>query len=204
MRVFRFKLKSIAVAGLIFFPGYFVANAQDCPPNIDFETGTFNGWTCYIGSSGDGNGRDGISLFPAGGPIAGRHTMLSSFPGNGLDPYGGFPVNCPNGSGNSIRLGNNFAGTEAEGISYEFTIPANQPVYSLIYHYAVVFQDPNHERDQQPRLELEITNVTDNTTIGCSSFTFIPYGTILPGFFESPNPGKRYSCLVQRLVCRFC
>jgi len=115
--------------------------------------------------------------------------MFSSFPGDGLDPYGGFPINCPNGSGNSIRLGNNSAGTEAEGVSYEFTIPANQDIYSLIYHYAVVFQDPNHEIYQQPRLELEVTNVTDNTIIYCSSFTFIPYGSLLPGFFLSTNPG---------------
>lgn len=189
MRGIQFKLQ-LLIAGLILVPGYFVANAQDCPPNIDFETGTFNGWTCYTGSSGDGNGQNSISLFPSGGPAAGRHTMMSSFPGNGLDPYGGFPVNCPNGSGQSIKLGNDFAGTEAEGISYEFTIPANQNIYSLIYHYAVVFQDPNHEIHQQPRLELEITNVTDNTIIGCSSFTFIPYGSLLPGFFESPNPGS--------------
>jgi gliding motility-associated-like protein len=37
-------------------------------------------------------------------------------------------------------------------------------------------------------MEIEITNVTDNTVISCSSFTFIPYGTLLPGFFESTNP----------------
>ena len=107
-----------------------------------------------------------------------------------LDQYGGFPVNCPNGSGFSIRLGNDLPGTEAEGIAYEFTIPANRNVYSLIYHYAVVFQDPNHESFQQPRMEIEIRNVSDNTVIDCSSFTFIPYGTLLPGFFESPNPGS--------------
>jgi hypothetical protein len=71
---------------------------------------------------------------------------MSGFPAQTpVDPYGGFPVNCPNGSGRSIRLGNNRAGTEAEGASYEFTIRANKDVYSLIYHYAVVFQDPNHE-----------------------------------------------------------
>lgn len=106
----------------------------------------------------------------------------------GVDPYGGFPINCPNGSGYSIRLGNDLGGGQAEGISYEFTIPANQNTYSLIYHYAVVFQDPNHQEFQQPRLELEITNVSDGTRIDCSSFTFIPYGSLLPGFFLSPNP----------------
>ncbi|MEO5649678.1 MAG: T9SS type B sorting domain-containing protein [Ginsengibacter sp.] len=167
----------------------FSANSQGCPPNIDFETGTFNGWTCYIGSSEAVNSANVINLYPSGGAVYNRHTMFTANTGEGVDPYGGFPVNCPNGSAHSVRLGNNVAGTEAEGISYEFTIPANQDIYSLIYHYAVVFQDPNHLEFQQPRLEIEITNVTDNKLIYCSSFTFIPYGSLLPGFFESPNPG---------------
>ena len=178
----------LLVLGLLLCHSYYSVNAQDCPPNIDFETGTFEGWTCYTGSTAEVNGQNVITLFPSA-PTPGRHTMMSAFPGDGLDPYGGFPVNCPNGSGKSVRLGNNVAGTQAEGISYEFTIPANQDIYSLIYHYAVVFQDPNHEIFQQPRLELEITNVSDNSVIYCSSFTFIPYGSILPGFFTSPNPG---------------
>ena len=98
--------------------------------------------------------------------------------------FGGFPVNCPNGSGYSIRFGNDLSGTEAEGISYEFTIPANRNEYSLIYHYAVVFQDPNHQQYQQPRMEIEITNVTDNTIINCSSFTFIPMVLHCPVFLN--------------------
>ncbi len=157
--------------------------AQNCPPNIDFETGTFNGWTCYTGSVAEVSSQNVISLSPSG-PVPGRHTMLSASQGGG-DPYGNFPVNCPNGSGHSIRLGNDQAGTQAEGVSYEFTIPAGQNVYSLIYNYAVVFQDPNHQQFQQPRMEIEIKNLTDNTIIDCSSFTFIPFGSMLPGFFES-------------------
>jgi gliding motility-associated-like protein len=107
-----------------------------------------------------------------------------------IDQYGGFSVNCPNGSGHSIRLGNDRGGGEAEGISYEFTIPANRNVYSLMYYYAVVFQDPNHQEFQQPRMVVEITNVTDNTLISCSSLTFVPYGSnVLPGFFVSSISG---------------
>lgn len=165
------------------------ANAQNCPPNIDFETGTFANWTCYTGSVAAINGANVFSLSPSGGPVPERHTMYAAGSG-GVDPFGNFPVNCPNGSGHSIRLGNSEGGGEAEGISYEFTIPANQPEYSLIYHYAVVFQDPNHLEYQQPRMEIEITNVSDNATISCSSFTFFPYGSLLPGFFESPTPGS--------------
>jgi gliding motility-associated-like protein len=160
--------------------------AQICPPNIDFETGTFNNWTCYTGNVAAVADRNVISLSPTG-PIDDRHTMYSSLTQpTEKDYYGGFPVNCPNGSGHSIRLGNDSGGGEAEGISYEFTIPANQNTYSLIYHYAVVFQDPNHQEFQQPRLEIEVKNLTDDKTIDCSSFTFIPYGSLLPGFFISP------------------
>ncbi len=79
-------------------------------------------------------------------------------------------------------------GGQAEAVSYEFTIPADRNVYSLLYYYAVVFQDPNHQEYEQPRMEIEITNVTDNVRINCASFSFIPFGTVLPGFFQSPNP----------------
>jgi gliding motility-associated-like protein len=116
--------------------------------------------------------------------------MYSSNPGAGVDEYGDFPRNCPNGSGHSIKLGNNTAGTEAEGISYDFTIPATANTYNLIYNYAVVFQDPGHLESEQPRLELTVRDVTDETTINCSSFTFFANGSPLPGFLRSPNPGS--------------
>ena len=188
MPVYHFKFQ-LLLLGLVVCPGFFVANAQTCPFNIDFETGTFAGWQCYIGEADTVNGVNVLNLQPTSGPVFNRQTMYTANSGDSVDQYGGFPVNCPNGSQHSIRLGNNLAGTQAEGISYEFTIPADRDIYSLIYHYAVVFQDPNHAEYQQPRLVIEITNVTDHKTISCSSFTFIPYGTLLPGFFESPKPG---------------
>ncbi len=173
---------------LLMCSSYYTAVAQGCPANIDFETGTFYGWTCYTGHVASVNGVNVISL-NVSGPLIDRHTMLTSFPGDGKDPYGNFPVNCPNGSGHSIKLGNTSGGNEAEGVSYEFTIPPNEDVYSIIYHYAVVFQDPNHLESEQPRMEVEVTNVTDDIRIDCSSFAFHPYGTVLPGFELSPNPG---------------
>ena len=164
----------------------FQSYSQICPPNIDFENGNFTNWICYTGSVSAAGGTNTMSLTPSGGPAPNQHTMYSA-PTNEVDQFGGFPVLCPNGSGHSIRLGNNTGGGQAEGISYEFTIPAGQDIYSLIYHYAVVFQDPRHEIFQQPRLEIEVTNLTDNVILNCSSFTFIPYGSILPGFFLSQN-----------------
>ncbi len=159
-----------------------------CPPNIDFETGSFDGWTCYTGSVASIDNNNVISFNYSGPPIPGRHTMQSALSG-GTDPYGGFPVNCPNGSGHSIKLGNNTAGREAEGVSYTFTIPAGANTYNLIYNYAVVFQDPGHLASEQPRLDLQVQNLSDGYPITCSSFSFFANGSPLPGFQQSPNPG---------------
>jgi gliding motility-associated-like protein len=158
-------------------------DAQSCPENIDFESGTFTNWTCYVGNTFASGEENIISLTPTAGPFPEKHTMYSRAANFGeVDPIGGFPVVCPNGSGYSVRLGSEAAGGEAEGISYEFTIPPNEDNFSLIYHYAVVFQSPNHKVNEQPRMEIEVMNVTDNKIIDCSSFTFIALGSSMPGF----------------------
>jgi len=174
-RGIKFKVWLLLSLAFTFF--CLSSGAQNCPANIDFERGNFDGWTCYTGVTSAVGNTNVISLLPTRGPINGKHTMIgTNF--NAVDQYGGFPVNCPNGSGHSVKLGSTEAGGQAEGMSYEFTIPANDNAYSLTYHYAVVFQDPNHEIYQQPRLEIEITNVTDNSLIYCSSFTFFPRSSI--------------------------
>ena len=160
-----------------------------CPPNIDFENGSFNNWTCYTGSVASVNNTNVITFNSQGPPVAGRHTMYSALSGAGTDPYGGFPINCPNGSGHSIKLGNNAAGRESEGVSYDFTIPAGANTYNLIYNYAVVFQDPGHLESEQPRLDLIVQNLSDGYPINCSSFAFFANGSPLPGFQLSQNPG---------------
>ncbi len=162
-----------------FFTKGNIALAQ-CPANIDFETGTFNGWTLYTGTVSDANGQNNISL-TAG---AGNCVMLSDPPGNGLDYYGGFPVNCPNGSGHSIKLGDSQSGAQAEGLSYEFTIPVGQNTFSLTYYYAVVLQSPNHPPQQQPRLDIEVQ--VNGSSANCSTFSYISGGG-LPGFVTSPK-----------------
>ncbi len=185
-------IRALAICLFISFKS-FTATAQ-CPPNIDFEQGDFTGWECWVGNVDVFNFTNRItwnpilpvqpSLFPT------RFQMLSSATGNGLDPYGGFPRNCPNGSGYSIQLGNNQSGAEAEGVSYTFTIPAGQNQFNLIYHYAVIFQGPIHENYEQPRMVIDIYNLTDSVKIDCASFEFFKdVNNTLPGFFLSPNPG---------------
>ena len=165
----------------------FAATAQ-CPPNIDFERGDFDNWTAYTGTVSATGGVNNINLSPNGIGFNGQHEMFSrAVNATDLDTYGGFPVVCPNGSGYSVKLGNTTGGAQAEGLSYEFTIPANMNNYSITYHYAVVFEGPNHRIEEQPRLEIEVMNMSDNDLIECSSFQFIPFGSGLPGFFEAPT-----------------
>ncbi|MFX8844599.1 hypothetical protein ABTM93_19120, partial [Acinetobacter baumannii] len=80
--------------------------AAQCPSNIGFETGDFTNWVCYAGGI---NAQGVISVQPTS-PIYGRHTMLKNTFPQQIDQYGKFPVNCPNGSDYSIKLGNEQTG----------------------------------------------------------------------------------------------
>lgn len=153
------------------------AISQTCPPNIGFEMGTLDNWDCSAGFIRKDGSLDLSPTFP----IPGRHTIFANTYPQESDPYGGFPINCPNGSGYSVRLGNSTAGGEAEGMSYTINIPANQNDYSLIYNYAVVFENPPHQPQEQPRFTSKVFNVTDNVYISCGSFDFVASSN-LPGF----------------------
>lgn len=161
-----------------------------CPANLDFEKGDFTGWECWTGwVKGDGStGRNypGWDRTSPGPPVRDRQTMYSSNTGDGLDFYGSFPKNCPNGSGHSIRLGNDGAGSETEAISYIFTIPPGQNDFSIYFQYALVFQDPGHLAVQQPRFEATVEDLTDRTKIPCLLEPFIS-GRGLLGFLTSPR-----------------
>lgn len=188
--ILRINTNFLSCSLKVFVLGFycFAVKAQDCPDNIDFETGTFQGWTCYVGFVIEQGAKNVITLSPSGQAINNRHTMYSSYPGNGLDPYGNFPINCPNSSGHSIKLGNDEGGALAEGVSYKFTIPANENLFTIIYNYAIVFQEPPHLEYQQPRFEIQVTNLTKNEIISCSSFEFRPFGPLIPGFELSDKP----------------
>jgi gliding motility-associated-like protein len=152
--------------------------AQDCPANIGFEKGNFDGWTCYAGMINTG-------VINVSNPIQGRHTVLKNTSPQARDPYGDFPVNCPNGSGYSIMLGNSGNGSQMERVAYTFTVPEGLDTYSILYYYAVVFQDPNHVQAQQPKFTANVYDVATNQIANCGSFEFTASGGI-PGFQLSP------------------
>jgi len=171
---------------VLFFLSVFQAQAQ-CPPNLDFEEGPCNGLQAFTGSSVP-SGTVTVNPTP---PIAGRHDIISALTSPALDQFGLFPKLCPNGSGFSLRLGLETTGTNADRVTYTFTIPAGKDEFSLIYHYAIVINNGGgHATLIQPRLTVSVKNLTDNTVNTCSSFDIAYSNSFpLPGFQTSTiNP----------------
>ena len=157
-----------------------------CPPNLDFESGDFSNWDCRTGNCQVVGGLNVVN-WTGTGPTPNRHEIIPGSSG-AIDPYGLFPVVCPNGSGYSVKLGNNQTGAQAEGLFYTYTIPANISKFSIFYWYAVVFQDPGHPPVQQPRFIARIIDVANNQPINCVTFDIVSTAN-LPGFQRSPvNP----------------
>ncbi len=178
------KQNSFGVFFLIFMTYCLQVRSQNsCPLNIDVELGNFTNWQCYDGTVAVLGNINVINVNP-GIPLANRHQVYSNTGNTALDQYGLFPVKCPNGSGYSIKLGNNSGGRFAERVSYSFTIPANADQYTLLYWYAVVFQNPNHNVQEQPRFIANVFDETVNNFIPCASFTYVGSGG-LPGFEQS-------------------
>lgn len=173
---------------LLLYMGFFTTHvlAQSCPPNIDFESGTLLGWKCDTGRVL----ASGTPILWESGQVFGKHDVFRNEPVmGGEDYFGGFPTACPNGSGYSMRLGNSGTGAEADRITYNFRIPDNADVYSIVYWYAVVFQNPNHAPNEQPKFTVRVTDETDGTPLPCASFTYV-VSPALPGFLPSLRGGS--------------
>src|ERR1700753_2436706 len=80
----------------------FAASAQSRTPNIGFEDGTFNNWQLYSGFVGATN--DTVNVNEVSGPTPGLFTIYGKESAQMLDPYGNFPVLCPNGSKYSVKI----------------------------------------------------------------------------------------------------
>jgi gliding motility-associated-like protein len=158
-----------------------------CPPNLDFEYGNFSLWECRTGTVQLVNGSNEITWTDFA-RVSGRHELIP-FTDTDRDFYGGFPRKCPNGSNYSIKLGNDLSGNEAEAVAYSFDIPATATNFSLLYHYAIVMQDPNHPNEEQPRFKARVLDAQTGEELSCVTFDFTASSS-LPGFQlsqTSPN-----------------
>ena len=160
---------------IILLSNFVMLRAQT--PNIDFETGTYASWRYYVGSCCP-------IVTPTGGtstPFAGQQDLTS---GGATDPYGGFPIVSPWGGNYSLKLGNDATGSDAERARYYVHIPTGSSSYSLIYHYAVVLNDPGHTAPEQPQMVITAFDSATGAIIPCDSFYYIA-NSALPGFLHS-------------------
>jgi gliding motility-associated-like protein len=155
-----------------------------CPPNLDFESGNFSNWECFTGKTDTLGGKNIMRLFPSP-PTPNRHTIIRAADNPGLDPFGQFPMLCPSGGNYSVMLGNSGTGAGAEAISYTFQVPTTVDTFTFTYFYAVVFQDPKHITQEQPRFFVTAYDVATGATINCASFDYVS-NSLLPGFTQSP------------------
>ena len=175
----------------VFFLAFFVlhygilqAQPIPCPPNIDFETGTFLNWKLFTGTDA------GSTLNPIWtGPVpavATRHEIKS---GNAQDPFGNgtnFPVVAPGGGTYSLKLGNQQSGSECERARYYIHIPNNQDNYSFIYKYAPVLEDPGHPITDQPKFIIKVYDSATLDTVPCAARNYTASASLMGlGFLES-------------------
>jgi gliding motility-associated-like protein len=148
-------------------------NAGNCPNNIDFEFGDFTNWTFGSGTTNAGP----TYAWSGTAQLFGIHNIIPAATNAGvLDPYGNFPIVCPNGSGYSVKLGNEVTGTgKAQKITYIFTIPAGSVRYSLTYYYAAVLNrgaTGSHNSANQPRFTVSLKDANTNLDVGCSYYDY--------------------------------
>lgn len=167
---------------LCFLHGATHAQNSVCPDNLDFEAGTLKNWNFYTGTC-----CPTVTNTFSPTPVPGRHTIVS---GNGVDPYCGFPIVAPNGGRYSLKLGNDQVGAQAERVRYYIRVPANaNSIYNVVYSYAVVFQDPEHEVDEQPRFEVTVFDSATGVAVPCNKFEYVSSAS-LPGFVAINDPLK--------------
>lgn len=159
-----------------------------CPNNLDVETGTFANWHCFTGMAvlNTATMLNSVIGVSETAPLTGRHQIINKSSSPAADFYGNFPRLCPNGSKYSIQLGNSSTGSQAESITYSFPIPVNNNNFVIAYNYAVVFQNPNHSKQEQPRFRAKIYDSVTNQALSCASFDFTA-ASGLPGFYVSPK-----------------
>jgi gliding motility-associated-like protein len=180
----------------------------NCPPNIDFEEGSFNLWNLGTGivkgieyTDPNGNTFNSIHGESASGlneveitnsiQIPNQHELIEYSQTNPEDYYGKFPINSPNGSSFVLKLGsdkNDPASTkpnaQAERATYVLNVPAGAKDYSITYQYAVVFEDPGHLQINQPRFSVKLSDAISGQLVSCGFVEYIADSTI-PGFSRS-------------------
>ena len=169
------------------------SRTASCPPNLDVEAGTFLNWETNTGRASVGIDESinvitqDQSPWRIGSGINGRQSLMDRNASPPTDKYGGFPVNPPNGGGRyAIKLGSDendpnstppLPNALSESVRYKIDVPSNGNEYSILFSFAVVFENPNHPDNlhtfgQQPRFKA-VMYEEGGDTLPCVNYTFV-------------------------------
>ncbi len=119
--------------------------------NVECSYGTFDNPTANKGVVDNG--------FPSG---TSRHTI--HYLDDEYDPRTNYKLKTtpPDGMP-SVRLGNWGTGSQAEAIKYTYHVPEDAPL--LLLKYAIVLEDPGHDKANQPSFQMIISDPTGESDV---------------------------------------
>ncbi|MBI5372197.1 MAG: gliding motility-associated C-terminal domain-containing protein [Sphingobacteriales bacterium] len=196
---------AVCLMGAFLWRGIAYAQIQNCPPNINFNTGTISSWSARTGLVG-GTAlqypvpNTGVSTIPEYNLT---NTGIQVISAQGTDPYGSFPlIPTVNGYayGHSVKMGstatswdlrNASPGTGGNpggfirAITYAISVPpgpASTP-YTMTYAYAMVLENGTHNSNEQPLFRATLS--TEDSVITCASPKYY-----LPTFNDGGSGGS--------------
>lgn len=146
------------------------AKGQSCCSNLGFENQNFTGWQAYTGFYSN--------CCPYPGIVSNRHEIITA---QGTDYYTCHNLSfIPPGFNQSMRLGNENVGGEAEKISKTICVDSLNPI--LVYRYAIVLSDPGHNPNDQPKFDFRILDSSGAIVDSTCGFYSVSAQSNLPGF----------------------
>ena len=126
-----------------------------------------------------------------------RHSIMNNtaYGGTGIDPNsnGMVPVVPPNGTNNSVRIGNMEPGWRSECMETSFLVTKDNALFT--YQYAVVLEDPtniSHGFLDSPRFLVELTDEQTGEEVGCGGdFNVVSLDARCQGFIRSTSSGRQ-------------
>ncbi|HXC03233.1 MAG TPA: PKD domain-containing protein [Bacteroidia bacterium] len=184
--------------------------------NVDFEAGSFAGWTGGIGYNDNTLtpltvSSNGIFTLGMNAPetSCAYHTLVTAAAGN--DPYTGLPMLDPGGGTYAVRLGGeninilsfggngacssgdtafiNGGGSGGEVLQQTFVVTPSNNMFT--YSYMVVMNQVMHSNGEQPYFRIEVLDSTGAQTNSCHQYYVQEdsTGAAPAGFITSPVVG---------------
>ncbi|MDD4209412.1 MAG: gliding motility-associated C-terminal domain-containing protein [Bacteroidales bacterium] len=179
-------LKTILIVSFIVFYSYSLkAQVGSACPNLNFSQLNFTNWVCKISNSvGAASTAYAHLTWTGSTAVSGRHTIMTDIYGYDTHTCNGTPNDqislVPDGYNQSVRVGNDQIGADADCIIYQLTVDTNSAL--ILLHFAVVLEDPNHPPAQQPYFELRIQDGSGNLlNVPCNRYNVVS-GAGIPGF----------------------